>query len=77
MRSRIRGLAPLFAAAVAVFASVAPTPEAAAQPECTQTGPNTTQCQTRGSTQIVTTPPVIDYPWYGWPYGGIVIGFGL
>ncbi|MCW2557345.1 MAG: hypothetical protein JWP55_1309, partial [Mycobacterium sp.] len=35
------------------------------------TGPNTTQCQTPGHTQIITGPPAMNNgPYYGWPYGG-------
>ncbi|WKG02490.1 hypothetical protein [Mycolicibacterium sp. HK-90] len=53
-------------------------PASSAAPECTNTGPTTTQCQTKGSTQIVTSPPAMNYgPWYGWGFGsgGIVIGW--
>ncbi|WP_162464954.1 MULTISPECIES: hypothetical protein [unclassified Mycolicibacterium] len=53
-------------------------PAGAAAPKCTNTGPNTTQCQTNGSTAIVTSPPAMNYrPWYGWGFGlgGIVIGW--
>jgi len=50
---------------------------AAARPECTDTGPTTTHCRTNGSSQIVTSPPAMNYgPFYGWPVGGVVIGFG-
>ena len=45
-----------------------------AAPQCTNTGPNTTLCQTNGSTQIVTTPaPISGSPGWGWGWG---IGFG-
>lgn len=76
MRSKIRYLAPLFAAA-GVCASIVMAPIAAAAPECTTVGPNTTQCETNGSAQIVTSPPVVNnYPW-GWPWGGgFVISLG-
>ncbi len=77
MRTKIRYLTPLFAA-VGVCASVLVAPVAAAAPECINTGPNTTQCQTNGSSQIVTSPPPINNwgwgPWWGG--GGFVIGFG-
>lgn len=64
--------------AIGVGAAVLTAPVATAAPECINTGPTTTLCQTSGSAQIVTTPPVVNnYPWYGWPFGGgIVIGFG-
>lgn len=77
MRTKIRYLTPLFAA-VGVCASVLVAPVAAAAPECINTGPNTTQCQTNGSSQIVTSPPPINNwgwgPWWGG--GGFVIGLG-
>lgn len=74
MRRKIRYLTPLFAAggAAMLFA-----PGAAAVPECTNTGPTTTQCETNGSTQIITSPPPMNYnPWFGTPFGGIVFGIG-
>jgi hypothetical protein len=77
MRTRLRSLAPLLAATGAC-AAVALAPIAAAMPQCTTTAPNTTQCQTNGSTAIVTSPQQNN--WYGgWPWwggGGIVIGLG-
>ena len=43
---------------------------AAATPTCINTGPNTTMCQTNGSTQIVTTPPATNFsPGWGWGIG--------
>jgi hypothetical protein len=65
-------LATTFAmAGVACALSFAPS--AQARPECTQTGPNTTQCTTNGSSQITTSPPAMQGPNYGgWP----VFGFG-
>jgi hypothetical protein len=75
MRTRIRYLTPLFAM-VGVCAVVATAPSAAAQPHCTNVGPNTTQCQTNGSAQITTSPPLNNNNW-GWPYGGgLIIGIG-
>jgi hypothetical protein len=51
-------------------------PVAAAAPQCTNTGPNTTQCQTNGSAQIVTSPP-LNNNYGGFPYGGgFIIGIG-
>ena len=79
MRIKIGYLTPLLASA-GVCASVVLAPAAAAVPECTNTGPTTTQCQTGGSTQIVTSPPAMNYwnnyPWFGWGFGGFVIGIG-
>jgi hypothetical protein len=60
-----------------VCAGVALAPVAVATPQCTTTAPNTTQCQTNGSTAIVTSPQQNNN--WGWPWwggGGIVIGFG-
>jgi hypothetical protein len=75
MRIQIRYLTPFFGAA-GVCAAVAMAPVAMAAPQCTNTGPYTTQCQTNGSSQIVTSPPLMDN-WGGWPWGGgFVIGFG-
>ena len=76
VRIEIRYLTTLLAA-VAVSAAVLLAPVAAAAPECTNTGPRTTQCQTRGSTQIVTSPPAFTSPWLGWPFGGFGFGIGI
>jgi hypothetical protein len=74
MRVKIRYFTPFFAAAGAC-AAIAMAPVATAAPQCTNTGPTTTQCETNGSAQIVTSPPVINN--WGWPWGGgFVIGFG-
>jgi hypothetical protein len=76
MRIRIRHLTPLLAAA-GVCLSVLAAPVAAAAPECINTGPTTTQCESNGSTQIVTSPPTYSYyPYGGWPVGGFGITFG-
>ncbi len=75
MRIRIRYLTPFFAAA-GVCASIVMAPVAAAAPECTNTGPNTTLCETNGSSQLVTSPPLNNF-WGGWPWGGgFIIGIG-
>ena len=73
----IRCPATLFTA-IAACAVIIATPVASAAPECINIGPNTTQCQTNGSSQIVTTPPPISNGG-GWgPYwgGGLIIGLG-
>ncbi|GAC1408098.1 MAG: hypothetical protein NVS4B6_02710 [Mycobacterium sp.] len=76
MRIKIRTLTPLLAAAGAC-AAIAIAPVSAAAPQCTTTAPNTTQCETNGSTMIVTSPQQTNlygsWPWWG---GGIVIGLG-
>jgi hypothetical protein len=58
-------------------AAVALAPVAAAQPKCTTTAPYTTQCETNGSAQIVTSPQQ-NNNYGGWPFwgGGLVIGIG-
>lgn len=75
MTNKSRYLAAVLAVPfLAAFAA----PVATAAPQCTNTGPTTTQCQTGGSTQIVTSPPAMNYgPWYGWGFGvgGVVIGW--
>ena len=58
-------------AVAGVTAAVVMAPVAAAAPNCVNTGPTTTQCQTSGHAQIITSPPAMNNgPWYGWPYGG-------
>ncbi len=56
MRTKTRYLTTLLATAGAC-AAIAVAPVAAAAPQCTNTGPNTTQCQSNGNAQIVTSPP--------------------
>jgi hypothetical protein len=76
MRTRIRSLTTLLAVA-GVCASLTFAPVAAAAPRCTTTAPNTTQCETNGSAQIVTSPQLQNN--WGWPWwggGGLVIGIG-
>lgn len=54
-------------------------PTGSAAPKCTTTSPNTTQCQTNGSTAIVTSPPALNNygPWYGpvFGFGGFGVGW--
>ena len=76
MRLKVRYLTP-FVAGAGVCAAVLLAPVAVALPECTNTGPTTTQCQTGGSTQIVTSPPAMNFPWLGWPVSGFGFGFGI
>lgn len=76
MRTRLRSLTTLLAAA-GISAALATAPVAAAAPECTTVAPNTTQCETNGSSAIVTSPQLNNN--WGWPWwggGGIVIGLG-
>jgi len=56
MRTKIRSLTPLLAAAGACAAIVL-APVAAATPRCTTVAPNTTQCETNGSSAIVNLTP--------------------
>ncbi|MET0899518.1 MAG: hypothetical protein ABWY45_16540 [Mycobacterium sp.] len=67
--------------ALALSAAVFFSPTASALPRCVNLSPQTTQCETRGSAQIYTSPPPMDYGWgwgWGWGWGGpgLVIGFG-
>lgn len=72
MSIKARYLTMLFATAGAATA-IAVAPAASATPECTTTAPNTTQCETNGSAQIVTSPqPNNNYGYWGYP----IIGFG-
>jgi hypothetical protein len=64
---------PLLVAAAGAVGAVLLAPAATAAPQCTQTTPTTTQCETPGHSQITTSPPAMnDNAW--WPYGGFVIG---
>jgi hypothetical protein len=75
MRTRLRSLTTLLAAA-GISAAIAVAPVAAAAPECTTVAPNTTQCETNGSAQIVTSPQ-LQNNYGGWPWGGgLIIGIG-
>ncbi|MET0455359.1 MAG: hypothetical protein ABW137_26260 [Mycobacterium sp.] len=57
----------------AIAGALLAAPTATATPDCTNTGPLTTQCETPGHAQIVTSPPVMNNNSY--PYGGFVVGF--
>jgi hypothetical protein len=71
-----------FIAAATVMAalgsSILLAPAASALPQCVTVAPYTTQCTTGGSTQIITSPPLVSSNNYGWPILGgwpaIVIG---
>ena len=54
---------------IGVAASVLAAPSAGAAPVCDTITVNTTWCTTNGSTQIVTSPPKMNFtpPWFG-PY---------
>ncbi|RAV11047.1 hypothetical protein DQP55_14650 [Mycolicibacterium sp. GF69] len=49
-------------------------PVAAAAPECVSTAPNTTRCDTSGSSQIVTSPSMRTGPYQSWSWGPVLIG---
>lgn len=73
---------PVFLAFVVVAAAAATlaAPIASAAPRCENTGPTTTLCQSNGSAQITTSPPVVNN-WNGWPWWwgnstGITISIG-
>lgn len=69
----------LVTATASVVAGLAIASRAGAVPECTNTGPTTTQCERPGNAQINTGPAyqTDNYP-FGWPFwgGGISIGLG-
>ena len=76
MRTRLRSLTT-FLVATGACAAIVLAPVASAQPRCTTTAPNTTQCETNGSAAIVTSPQQNNYWGGGWPWGGgLVIGIG-
>lgn len=77
MRNIIRLLAPL-CAVIGLGTVVVLAPAAGAAPQCTDVGPTTTLCQTNGSAQIVTSPPVVNNNFGGYPFwgGGVVIDLG-
>jgi hypothetical protein len=65
--------------AAGICAAAVTAPVAAAAPECTQTAPRTTLCETSGSAQLTTSPPLVQsnpYPYFGFGFGrgGIFIG---
>ncbi len=70
---------PTFLAAAGISAAVATAPGAAAAPQCVNTGPTTTQCESNGNAQIVTSPPPNNnYGYWGFPiiaFGGWGIGW--
>jgi hypothetical protein len=73
----MRTIARIAAVPIAAFSSLLLAVPAAATPQCTDTGPNTTICQTPGHAQITTSPnPALTNPYPGWGFGGIGIGLG-
>lgn len=76
--ANVRSRAALALTVTGIGVALYAAPIAGAKPVCTTTAPNTTQCETNGSTQIVTTPPNQNtFPWLTYRYGGFFIGFGL
>jgi hypothetical protein len=79
MSALIPSIAVITAAAGVVVGIAAAAPVGAV-PECTNTGPTTTQCERPGNAQISTAPPynTNNYP-FGWPFwggSGITISLG-
>ena len=72
-----RKLVPvLLAASALAFGLLLPGAQAfAIPPRCVDTGPNTTQCSTNGSTASNRFNNFGFGPWFGWG-GGLVIGIG-
>jgi hypothetical protein len=69
MTMKSRYSVPL-SAVIGVCSALILVPTASAQPTCVNTGPNTTMCSTDGSSSITTSPPEMNGPFYGWPFGG-------
>lgn len=65
---------PMALAAMGMASALLLAPSATAAPQCTKTGPTTTQCETPGHSQITTSPPVMNYNSW-WPFGGFAVGF--
>jgi hypothetical protein len=65
--------------ALGVVAAMLAAPTASAVPECTYTGPSTTQCEGPSSAQINTAPnPALAYNYgWGWPWWGSGISIGI
>jgi hypothetical protein len=77
--TKVFSLAP-FAVAAGIGAAVLMAPVAGAQPTCVNTGAtgmggSTTQCNTPGNTQIVTSPGQTTYlyPWNDAYYGSALV----
>jgi hypothetical protein len=76
MWTNLARIAPISIASITLVASIAFAAPAPASPQCTDTGPNTTICQTPGHSQITTSPnPALTNP-FPWMYGGFGIGLG-
>ena len=74
---RKSSLFAVLTAAAGVVAATLTAPVAAAAPDCRETAPRTTLCQSGGSAQLTTSPPrvfVDPYPFWGFGWGGITIG---
>ncbi len=75
LRSHIRLIVPILAAAAAI--AVAPAASAETHLQCTNPSANNTQCETPGNVQLNSSPGVVTYQ-QPYPYlYGPVIGFGL
>ena len=72
VNSRRHGIACL--TAILAVTTMTSLPIASAAPDCVSTTPTTTQCQTPGHSQIVTSPPAMNHDTW-WPYGGFAFGF--
>jgi len=58
--------------------AIGSAPLAAAAPDCTDVGSTVTFCQTKGSTQLIATPPPWNYGgWQGIGFWPLVGGFGI
>lgn len=68
----------LFALTAGAAVALTAAPVSVAAPECSDAGPTMTFCQTKGSTQLTTTPPPWHYGgWTGVAVWPLVGAFGL
>lgn len=65
---------PMAFTVAAVAGTLAFAPAAIASPTCIRINATTTQCETRGHSQITTSPPAMNNTQW-WPFGGYAIGF--
>jgi len=75
MRAPVRHITLVISGIAIALGSASP---AAAAPDCSDVGSTVTFCETKGSTQLITTPPPWRYGgWQGFGFGPLVGGFGL
>ncbi|MGB0970335.1 MAG: hypothetical protein ACPGVG_05160 [Mycobacterium sp.] len=75
MKTPVRHITLVVSGVVIALGSASP---ATAAPDCSDVGSTVTFCETKGSTQLITTPPPWRYGgWQGFGFGPLIGGFGL